>query len=254
MSTYDHSRYGSKPFSWWSGGVIQDLAVVESILRNHHQFLDELRAGAGLQKTIRAMLLSSSAFLAVYGAVLGSTHSLWQALSSAVKLPILFLITLIICIPALYIFSTLFGSRQRLNQIIAIVLSAITVTAVLLLSLAPITFFFMLTTNGYQFFKLLNVLFFVIAGIVGMVFLSRGMRMISASEEEEERKQSRALTPVLYVWIFVYAFVGSQMAWTLRPFVGFPGARFELIRELGGNFYADIFASIGEILGLVVVM
>jgi hypothetical protein len=253
MSTYDHSRYGFKPFSWWSGGFIQDLAVVESILRNHHQFLDELRAGTGLQKTIRALLLSSAAFLAVYGAVLGSTHSLWQALSSAIKLPILFLITLVICIPALYIFSILFGSKQRLNQIIAIVLSAITVTAVLLLSLAPITFFFMLTTNGYQFFKLLNVLFFVIAGIVGMIYLSRGMRMISASEDEK-RKQSRALTLVLYVWIFVYAFVGSQMAWTLRPFVGFPGARFELIRELGGNFYADIFASIGEILGLVVVM
>ena len=253
MSTYNHSRYGSKPFSRWSGSFIQDLAVVESILRNHHQFLDDLHAGTGLQKTIRAMLLSSAAFLAVYGAVLGSTHSLWQALSSAIKLPILFLITLIICIPALYIFSILFGSKQRLNQIIAIVLSAITVTAVLLLSLAPITFFFMLTTNDYQFFKLLNVLFFVIAGIVGMVYLTRGMRAITASEDKGH-KQSRALTLVLYVWIFIYAFVGSQMAWTLRPFVGFPGARFELIRELGGNFYADIFASIGEILGLVVVM
>ena len=252
MSTYDHHRYGSKPLSWWSGGFIRELAVVESILRNHQQFLDELHAGTDLQKTIRAMLLSSAAFLAVYGAVLGSTHSLWQALSSAIKLPILFLITLIICIPALYIFSILFGSRQQLNQIIAIVLSAITVTAVLLLSLAPITFFFMLTTNSYQFFKLLNVLFFTIAGIVGMVYLNRGMRMISASEEE--RKSSRTLTLVLYVWVFVYAFVGSQMAWTLRPFVGFPGAGFELIRELGGNFYADIFASIGEILGLVVVM
>jgi hypothetical protein len=253
MNTYDHSRYRSRSFSWWSEVFIQDLAVVESILRNHHQFLDELRAGASLQKTIRAMLLSSAAFLAVYGAVLGSTHSLWQALSSAIKLPILFLITLIICIPALYIFSILFGSRQRLNQITASVLSAITVTAVLLLSLAPITFFFMLTTTSYQFFKLLNVLFFVIAGIVGMVYLSRGMKMILASEDEA-RKPSRALTLVLYVWVFVYAFVGSQMAWTLRPFVGFPGARFELIRELGGNFYADIFASIGEILGLVVVM
>jgi hypothetical protein len=253
MSAYDHGRYGSKPINWWFGGFIQDLAIVESILRNHQQFLTQLRAGTGLQKMIRAMLLSSAAFLAVYGAVLGSTHSLWQALSSAIKLPILFLITMIICIPALYIFSILFGSRQRLNQIIAVVLSAITVTAVLLLSLAPITFFFMLTTDGYQFFKLLNVLFFVIAGGVGMVYLSRGMRMISASEDEEG-KQPRALILVLYVWVFVYAFVGSQMAWTLRPFVGYPGARFELIRQLGGNFYADIFASIGEILGLVVVM
>jgi hypothetical protein len=44
------------------------------------------------------------------------------------------------------------------------------------------------------------------------------------------------------------------MAWTLRPFVGYPGSRLEIIRELGGNFYADIFRSIGELLGFLVVM
>ncbi len=181
---------------------------------------------------------------------MGSTHSLIQALSSATKLPILFLITLIICIPALYIFSVLFGSNQRLSQSIALVLSAITVTAVLLLSFAPITFFFMLTTSGYQFFKLLNVLFFTIAGSLGMVFLSHGMRVVSASDKEEGTKM-RSL--VLYVWIVLYAFVGSQMAWTLRPFIGYPDAKFELIRELGGNFYSNILISIGEILGFLIV-
>ena len=58
---------------------------------------------------------------------------------------------------------------------------------------------------------------------------------------------------VLFFWIWLYAFVGSQMAWTLRPFVGYPDAKFELIRELGGNFYADIFRSIGELLGFFIV-
>ena len=69
----------------------------------------------------------------------------------------------------------------RVSGVEALVLSAITVTAVLLLSFAPITFFFMLTTSGYQFFKLLNVFFFIIAGITGMLFLTRGMRTSSNS-------------------------------------------------------------------------
>jgi hypothetical protein len=43
------------------------------------------------------------------------------------------------------------------------------------------------------------------------------------------------------------------MAWTLRPFIGAPGLDFELFRQLGGNFYTNIFASIGEILGFFVV-
>lgn len=251
MSTFSQKSYAQKQFGRWSGGFAQDFAVVETILRHRPQFFEEIRAGIGLPEKTRAMLVSSGAFLAAYGAVLGSTHSLWQALSSAVKLPVLFLVTLVICIPALYIFSVLFGSNQRLQQSVALVLSAITVTAVLLLSLAPITFFFMLTTNGYQFFKLLNVLFFAIAGIIGMIFLSRGIRAFSVADQENGGKMRFV---VVYLWIFLYAFVGSQMAWTLRPFVGYPGAQFELIRELGGNFYGDILASIGELLGFVVVM
>jgi len=130
---------------------MQDLAVIETILRNRHHFFIEIRDGLGLNEKMRAMLVSSILFLALYGAVLGSTHSLWQTLSSAVKLPLLFLATLIICSPTLYFFNVLFGSNQSLTQNVALVLTAITVTAVLLLSFAPIVFFFLLTTAGYQF-------------------------------------------------------------------------------------------------------
>jgi hypothetical protein len=233
-----------------SGKLTKDFAVVETILRDRRQYFEEIREGIGVQEKTRSMVVSTAAFLAVYGAVLGSTHSLLQALSSAAKLPLLFLITLAICVPALYVLSVLFGASQRLTQSIALVLSAITVTAVLLLSFAPITFFFMLTTSGYQFFKLLNVLFFVIAGSLGMVFLSQGVHIVSTSDKEEGTKTRRLL---LYVWIVLYAFVGSQMAWTLRPFVGYPDAKFELIRELGGNFYSNILISMGEVLGYFIV-
>jgi hypothetical protein len=228
---------------------MKDLAVVETILRNRYHFFIEIRDGIGLQEKMRAMLISSVAFLALYGAVLGSTHSLWQALSSAAKLPILFLATLIVCAPTLYFFNVLFGSSQSMTQNIAIILTGITVTAVILLSFAPITMFFLLTTSHYQFFKLLNVAIFAIAGIAGVIFLGQGMRVVSASGNEG----SGARRWLLYVWIVVYAFVGSQMAWTLRPFIGAPTMGFELFRQLGGNFYTNIFASIGEILGFVTV-
>jgi hypothetical protein len=228
---------------------MKDLAVVETILRNRYHFFIEIRDGIGLQDKMRAMLFSSIAFMALYGAVMGSTHSLWQALSSAIKMPILFLATLIVCAPTLYFFNVLFGSNQSMTQNVAIILTAITVTAVILLSFAPITMFFLLTTSHYQFFKLLNVAIFAIAGIAGVVFLGQGMRVVSGSEAEG----SGARRWLLYLWIVVYAFVGSQMAWTLRPFIGAPSMGFELFRQLGGNFYTNIFASIGEILGFVTV-
>ncbi|MGI8914175.1 MAG: actin-binding WH2 domain-containing protein [Chloroflexota bacterium] len=187
--------------------------------------------------------------LAIYGAVMGSTHSLWQALSSAVKLPVLFLATLIVCAPTLYFFNLIFGSRQSLSQNIALMLTAITVTAVVLLSFAPIVLFFLLTSSNYQFFKLLNVGVFGVAGLIGVLFLAQGMRVVSRSGTED----MGARLAVVRLWIIVYAFVGSQVAWTLRPFVGAPSMQFELFRQLGGNFYTNIFASIGELLGFFTV-
>jgi hypothetical protein len=228
---------------------MNEFAVVEDILRNRRDFFDEIREGVEIPAKIRAMLISSVLFLALYGAVLGSTHSLLQTISSALKLPILFLITLIICLPTLYFFNVLFGSRQSLSQSFALILTAITVTAVLLLSFAPITLFFMLTTSHYQFFKLLNVGIFAITGFVGVTFLYQGMQYIS--REDEEGKGARVR--VLQLWILIYGFVGSQMAWTLRPFIGSPDLPFEPFRQLGGNFYVNIIASIAEILGFVIV-
>jgi len=228
---------------------VSHLLIIETILRQRAAFFRQIRDAEGVRSKIRAMLLSSAAFFALYGAVMGSSHSPAQALSSAIKLPLLFLATLIVCSPTLYFFNVLFGSNQSLTQNVALMLTAITVTAVLLLSFAPIVVFFLLTTAGYQFFKLLNVTIFAVCGIVGVIFLAQGMRIVSAAGKEG----ASARRWVLWLWVLVYAFVGSQMAWTLRPFIGAPSMKFELFRQLGGNFYTNVFASIGEILGFFVV-
>jgi len=108
--------------------------------------------------------------------------------------------------------------------------------------------FFLLTTSSYQFFKLLNVLIFTVSAVVGVVFLNQGMKIVSANREGAKTRRL-----VMWMWVIVYAFVGSQMAWTLRPFIGAPSMDFELFRQLGGNFYSNVFASIGEVLGFFVV-
>lgn len=229
---------------------MKGMAIVEMILRNRQRFFVEIRDGVELGRKMRAMLLSSVVFLAIYGAVMGSTQgTVWQVLSSAFKLPLLFLATLVVCSPTLYFFNLVFGSSQSLTQNFALILTAITVTAVLLLGFGPIVMFFLLTSSHYQFFKLLNVGVFAAAGIVGVAFLSHGMRIVSGSGQEG----ARARRNVLRLWILIYAFVGTQMAWTLRPFIGAPEMQFELFRQLGGNFYANVFASIGEVLGFFTV-
>lgn len=222
------------------------LSIVETILRSREQFFAEIRDSIGLPDKIIAMLLSSFVFLAIYGAVMGASNSLPQVISSLVKLPILFLVTLIICTPSLYFFNLLFGSRQTILQNIALIMTAVTTTSVLLLSLAPIALFFLTTASGYQFFKLLNVVVFAISGAMGLVFLREGF----AASVDAENPAGRESRRMLFVfWIVLYAFVGTQMAWTLRPFMGAPDQPFVIMRETGGNFYTNVIESANALFG-----
>jgi hypothetical protein len=70
MRTYTESQ-ALKQFGQLSDGFAQDFAVVETILRDRNRFFEEIRAEVNVAGKIRAMLISSIAFLAVYGAVLG---------------------------------------------------------------------------------------------------------------------------------------------------------------------------------------
>lgn len=226
---------------------MSSFALVEAILRNRTEFFEEIRRNLALGSKIRSMMLSSFAFLAIYGAVMGASHGLPQALSSMLKLPVLFLVTLIICTPSLHFFNVLFGSRQNIGQTLSLMLTAMSTTSVLLLSFAPVTLFFLLTTSEYQFFKLLNVGFFAIAGYMGIVFLRHGIRKIT---EDDNPEGINARRWVFLIWSFLYAFVGSQMAWTLRPFIGLPGEPFIIFDQVGGNFYTDVLTSVSILLGL----
>lgn len=232
------------------GLFLKDFEVVEILLRHPHRFFSEVGQGIDLPQKIRAMLISSAAFLAFYGFLLGSTHSLWQMVSSGVKTPLLFLMTLFICAPAMYIFNLLFGSNQTFTQSLALALIPITMTATILLSLAPVTLMFTLTTpDSYQFFKLLNVLFFSLSAIMGVFYLNVGLQTVTAAV----RDKLSTSWMLLGFWFMIYAFSGSQLAWALRPFVGHPAAPFELFRQYGGNVYSNIIFSLGELLGFWII-
>jgi hypothetical protein len=94
----------------------------------------------------------------------------------------------------------------------------------------------------------LNVAFFTVAGGMGVLFLWQARRIFEAWDNEEGRSARRL---IFYLWALLYSFVGSQMAWTLRPFMGTPGYEFIFLEQRGGNFYSDVFESIRIILGLV---
>jgi hypothetical protein len=230
-----------------------------------------------------------------------------------VKLPLLFLVTLTICLPTLYLFNLVFGARLSIRQSLAMVMVALTVTAMLALAFAPISLFFLITAPDYSFFKLLNVVILALSALVGLRFLTGGMRVLNDHGLLAPRPVTPAAAPVspavaaatpapvpvgapapepvangapqlavtaqpvqvppgyvlqplrqtqplrspapatppsmtlLYIWILLFGFVGTQLAWTLRPFFGSPGMDFSLYRDIDGNFYAEIFKTIARL-------
>src|SRR5829696_3581648 len=229
--------------------------VIERFLRDREGVWRQIRLEYGLNSLLGQMLASSTAALACYGLVMGSSHSLWQSLASAFKLPILFLMTLAICLPTLYLFNLLCGGRLSARQALALVLSAITVTAALTLAFAPITLFFMVTAQSYPFFILLNTAILLLTGSVGLSFLISGMHSMNAQERAEQPETVEQLVhapappqPVsmnlLLIWVLLYGFVGTQLAWTLRPFHGDPSMPFILFRPVESNFYIGVIETI----------
>ena len=45
---------------------------------------------------------------------------------------------------------------------------------------------------------------------------------------------------VFRFWVVILAFVGIQLAWNFRPFLGDRGQPFELFRDYEGNFYTAV--------------
>nr|WP_221379715.1 hypothetical protein [Actinoplanes polyasparticus] len=290
------------------------LLVIERILRDKQGIWQQIVEDRDLPRLTGQMLVSSVVALAVYGAVLGSFHGVLMALTSAVKLPLLFLVTLAICLPTLYLFNLVFGAQLSIRQSLSLVTVALTVTAMLALAFAPISLFFLITAPDYAFFKLLNVAILGLSALVGLRFLTGGMRVLNehglltpkvaapavapapepvrelvpagapAAEgaangaapaagpaapvpmpvqppvvqipppgfaQQHPRQPVGAQTPpsmtLLYIWILLFGFVGTQLAWTLRPFFGSPDKDFSLYRDIDGNFYAEIFRTIADL-------
>jgi len=213
------------------------------ILSDRERFFTEVAEGEGLRSKLAYALWTLIGLSALYGAAAGAYAGPIQAVSAAIKLPFLFLGTLAICFPGFFVIQVLVGSRLRLSQVLALVLGALSLSAILLAAVVPITAFFLFTGANYYFLTLLHVLIVLGAGLLGMAALHEGLAFAC---EKRGVYPKKAMT-IMKVWAVLFAFVGIQMAWNLQPFVGDRGQPFQLFRHNEGNFYTAIVFSLEKL-------
>lgn len=237
------------------------FATIDRVLRGRFTRKEDLAEGR-IEAPTTSIVTAALVLGALYGFFMGLFALLHpdrdgfdQCLASVVKVPLLFLLTLVVTLPSLYVVSALFDSRLRFVETLRLLVLALLVNLALLSSFGPVTAFFTLSTTSYPFMVLLNVAFFAISGIVGLAFLRRALDGVfapapapdpSAADPDAaavRRAPPRAAHPptrIFRIWILIYAVVGAQMGWILRPFIGNPDLPFQFFRPRGSNFFQAV--------------
>ena len=73
--------------------------------------------------------------------------------------------------------------------------------------------------------------------------------VLSSLEPVPGRKPTPHVQVVFRIWVVVFAAVGAQMSWVLRPFVGTPDAPFTWFRQRGSNFFIEVVRVIDRLFG-----
>jgi hypothetical protein len=130
---------------------------------------------------------------------------------------------------------------------LAIILTGLVLTSAIMLSFSPIVIFFLITSNNYDFLKLLHVAIIGFAGIFGMRTIVEALKFSC----EKKNVYPKIGVKIFQFWIIILAFVGMQLAWSLRPFIGAKDRPYQLLRKQEGNFYLAVLQSTGRLLNLL---
>jgi len=188
----------------------------------------------------RFLALGVIALYMFYGLTLGLYRDAPAALLSALKLPCLYALTLLVCLPPFYALNCLDGPRLRLRQCVRLLLLASSANAVALAAYTPFSLLFTLVTSreGYAFLIIMHAVVFALAALASLAVIVVLFRATAAA-------QGRRLRPRLVLtWGLLYAFVGTQMSWFLRPWLGSHMVPYALFRPRGGSFFEALWTMI----------
>jgi hypothetical protein len=190
-------------------------------------------SAAGRARELRPHLVGSLTLAVVvygmfYGGVMGTYGGIagprfWQVVYSAVKVPFLLFATFLLSLPSFFVTNTLLGLRSDFPRVVRALMSTQAGLTVILSALAPFTAFWYVSGSGYQPAILFNGVMFGVASFSAQWMLRRSyMPLVRANPRHRW---------MLRAWLVIYVFVGIQMGWVLRPFIGDPSAPVQFFRE-----------------------
>ncbi len=188
----------------------------------------------------------------LYGAAMGWWRDPQQALYVAIKFPLIILLTTLGNAVLNAMLAPLLGLNLPFRQSGLAVLMSFTIASAILGSFSPVIAFLIwnapdmavknFSGSTYSLILLAHVSVIALAGVTGNVRLFQLLKQLGGSRSVARR--------VLFAWLAVNLFLGSQLSWILRPFIGSPTLPVEFVRQAAfhGNFFEAVFHSLQQII------
>ncbi len=187
----------------------------------------------------------------LYGAAMGWWRDPQQALYVAIKFPLIILLTTLGNALLNAMLAPLLGLNIPFRQSFLVILMSFALASALLGAVSPLAAFVVWnappmtpdvkSTATYGFIKMMHVVVIAFAGIAGNARLFQLLVHLGGNRAVARR--------VLFAWLAGNLFLGSQLSWILRPFIGSPALSVEFLRHdivFQGNFYENIFHTLQE--------
>jgi hypothetical protein len=113
------------------------IVAIEAILRQPRRVMYQLRQPGG-GRLVFAMLFMAIVCSLIYGVIIGTFSMGTQLWAAPVKVASGLLISAVLCLPSLYIFTCLSGSNARLTEICGLVAGLLLLMTILLIGFAPV--------------------------------------------------------------------------------------------------------------------
>lgn len=213
-----------------------------SLLRDRTPLLDRVCDGERLPSLCFWLTAVMTICAGVYGAVFGMWHGSRLALYVAVKFPLVLIATAALTMVFNWVVSAAAGLPLRFLQVAVLTFLTLAIAGVILVSLAPVAWLFTLAApeptkdarTAHNLLYLLHTAFVGAASLVGSRVLWTALLRVAPGP--------LVAATVYALWLLGFAFVGGEVAWALRPFVGSVYYPVVFLRPdaLDGNVYEFI--------------
>jgi len=189
----------------------------------------------------------------LYGAAMGWWRAPMQGFYAAIKFPLIILLTTLGNALLNGMLAPLLGINLRFRQSFLAILVSFTIAAAILGAFSPLVFFVVwnlpslvpgapISPTTYLVFQLTQVGAIAFAGVAANWRLMQVLRSWSESNAVASR--------VLLAWLAGNLFLGSQLSWILRPFIGSPHLPLQFLRPnaFEGNFFETVLQNVRHLI------